>query len=467
MSEAMFSEDLYLTSGHAKQLYEAYAKDLPIIDYHCHLSPKEIYEDGRFEDLGEIWLAHDHYKWRAMRAFGIDESLITGDAPYRDKFLAFAGILPSLAGNPLHVWCALELKRYFGIDEPLGRSNAADIYEKTKAMIAEQDMRPSHFIARSNVEFVATTDDPADDLGYHKLIAESAAYKNRKIAPAFRPDKALNAEKPGFAAYLEKLGNAADVDIADFRGLILALERRLKYFKKFGPSINDNAVTQFAWADYTASEVDSVFQKARRDEPLAKREIDVYRSAFLFEMTKLYAKHGSVTQLHIGASRDVNSVMFKKLGSDSGYDGVDEPASVRSVATLLDRANSAGALPKMIFYPLDINQCESFAILAAIFCGGERGKLQLGAPWWFNDQAYGIARQFESVSCLYPIALSVGMLTDSRSFLSYPRHELYRRLLCSYFGTLLERGEYCSGEQELGAIVKDICYFNAKAFFGI
>ncbi|MDR1440331.1 MAG: glucuronate isomerase [Clostridiales bacterium] len=522
----MFSEDLYFTSKHAKGLYEAYAKDLPIIDYHCHLSPQEIYEDRQFEDLGEMWLAHDHYKWRAMRAFGIDEALISGGAPYYDKFLAFAGILPRLIGNPLYIWCALELKRYFGIDEPLCAENAKRIYERTKAIITERGMGPSHCIERSNIEFIATTDDPADDLRYHRLIAEQG--RKYRVSPAFRPDRALNAERPGFPEYLAKLGTAAgmgagsragldagasvtagadagagasarstgagggtgaDADagasacngagsgsgadasagngIDSFRGLIEALGRRLDYFKSFGPPINDNAVTQFEWADYTDADAERVFQKARAAAPLSRDEINLYRSAFLCEMLKLYAERGFATQLHIGAYRDVNSAMHAAHGPDSGYDAIDDAASVRSFGCLLDRAASEGALPKIIFYPLDINQYEAFAVLATVFSGGGKGSLQLGAPWWFNDQIYGIAKQLESVSCLYPVALSVGMLTDSRSFLSYPRHELYRRVLCNYFGTLLDRREYFSGEQELGSIIGDICYRNAKEFFGI
>ncbi|MDR3120507.1 MAG: glucuronate isomerase [Clostridiales bacterium] len=509
----MFSENLFFTAAPARALYEKYAKELPIIDYHCHLSPKEIYEDRRFSDLGEIWLAHDHYKWRAMRAFGIDEELITGGASFYDKFCAFASILPQLAGNPLYIWCALELKRYFGVDEPLSEKNAKAMYDRTSALIAERNMTPSYFIRQSNVEFIATTDDPADDLAYHRKIAEAGGVgvasgtsaegevgaasgvgvasgagpadrsgRERarcRVVPAFRPDKALNIEKPGFADYVGALSEAAGMPIGSFRELLAALERRLLYFKEAGSMINDNAVTRFIWTDYTDEEIERVFQKALADSRpgpgsgravgarLTEAELNAYRSAFLFEMSRLYAKHGFVTQYHIGAYRDANAKMFARLGPDSGYDCVDEAASVRSFGTLLDRLNSAGELPKIIFYPLDINQYEAFAVLATAFCGGGRGKVQLGAPWWFNDQLYGITKQFESVGSLYPVALSVGMLTDSRSFLSYPRHELYRRALCNYLGTLVERGEYFSGEQELGAIIRAVCYENAKSYFGL
>ena len=492
----MFSEDLYLTSVTAKSLYEKYAKDLPIVDFHCHLSPREISENRRFSNIGELWLAYDHYKWRVMRAFGIDEELITGGADWRDKFLAFAKILPELAGNPLYIWCALELKRYFEIDGPLHEGNAEAIYDRTANMIAERDMSPSYFINKSKVEFVATTDDPADDLIYHKDIAQNSAYEHCRVVPAFRPDRAMGVERPGFAAYIKSLGTAAGIKIKSFKDMIEALEIRLVAFKETGAMINDNGLTGFAWADYTKGQVRRVFEKALNAEnagakgvdkvggakgasatgeakprygvALSAEEIDIYRSAFLYETAKLYAKHGFTAQYHIGAYRGANSAMNAILGPDTGFDSVDDAAGIRSFGTLLDRLNSsAGGLPRTILYPIDINQFEAFATLAANFCGKGRGWVQLGAPWWFNDQYYGIIKQFESVGSINPIALSIGMLTDSRSFLSYPRHELYRRALCSYFGAIVDRGEYFSGEEALGKIIRGICYENAKSYLGL
>ena len=483
----MFSENLYLTTDTARSLYDKYAKDLPIIDFHCHLSPREICENRRFSNIGELWLAGDHYKWRAMRAFGIDENLITGSADWKDKFYAFAKILPELAGNPLYIWCALELKRYFDIDEPLCKRNADKIYDQTSAMIAERDIKPSYIINQSNVEFIATTDDPADDLSWHKQIAESDAYGKCRIVPAFRPDKAMGIEKPGFAEYIRALGDSAGIDINSFGDMLEALELRLVAFKDVGAMLNDNALTGFVWADYTNKQIRQIFKKALETKLRAK-EINMYRSAFLYEMAKLYAKHGFTAQYHIGAYRNVNATMFEKLGPDTGYDSVDDAAGLRAFGALLDRLNSAGCLPRTIIYPLDINQYEAFATLAANFCGnypdaqereerggshpGEvgrsgadrRGWVQLGAPWWFNDQYYGIIKQFESVGSLYPVALSIGMLTDSRSFLSYPRHELYRRALCGYLGALVDRGEYFSCEEALGKIIRSVCYGNAKQY---
>ena len=478
----MFSEDLYLSSATAKSLYYTYARDLPIIDYHCHLSPKEISDDACFSNIGELWLAHDHYKWRAMRAFGIDEALITGDAGWREKFFAFAKIYPKLVGNPLYIWCALELKRYFDIDEPLSEWNAGAIYDRTAAMIEDRGMNPSYFIRHSNVEFIATTDDPADDLSYHGNIAGNYNYGNCKIIPAFRPDRAFGIERPGFAAYMDELGQAAGVTIKGFGSLLRALESRLEAFKAAGSMLNDNGLTGFVWTDYTDGQVRRIFRKALenerrgkrdggakdgRDGPLTAEEINIYRSAFLYETAALYAKHGFVAQYHIGAYRNVNSEMYGKLGPDSGYDSVDGAAPVRAYAALLDRLNSAGLLPRTILYPLDINQYEAFTALAGSFNGNGRGWVQLGAPWWFNDQYYGIMKQFESVGSLYPTALSAGMLTDSRSFLSYPRHELYRRALCNYLGAVVDRGEYFSGMETLGEIIRGICYTNIKNYLGL
>ena len=499
----MFSEDLYLTSATAKSLYEKYAKGLPIIDYHCHLSPKEICENRRFTNLGELWLAHDHYKWRAMRAFGVDERLISGDADWEDKFYAFAKILPELAGNPLYIWCALELKRYFGIDEPLRESNAKAIYAKAAALIAERDMTPSYFIRQSGVEFIATTDDPADSLAYHAKIREDAAYRGCRIVPAFRPDKAMGIERPGFAEYMESLGAAAGMPIIDFSGLLEALEIRLRAFAAAGSMLNDNGLTGFVWTDYDDGEIDDIFAKALRGSPravagggggadggkpgatgggssggsaraasparLTPDEINKYRSAFLYETAKLYARHNFTAQYHAGAYRNANSAMFARLGPDSGYDSVDEPVSIRSFGALFDKLNSESSLPRTILYPLDIGQFEAFASLAVNFNGGgrSRGWVQLGAPWWFNDQYYGIYRQFESIANYYPVSLSVGMLTDSRSFLSYPRHELYRRALCAYLASLADRNEYFSGEEALGGIIRGVCYENAKSYFGL
>lgn len=462
-----FNEELFLTNETGRRLFHAYAERLPIIDYHCHLLPQEIYENKQFEDLGEMWLAHDHYKWRAMRAFGIDERLITGSASYRDKFLAFAGIFPELIGNPLYVWCTLELSRYFGIDEPLSPENAQAVYRRAGEMIKEKRMGPRYFMEASNVEFVSTTEDPVDDLRYHGLLQNEKDFCV-KVVSAFRPDKAMYCEKETFPAYLPQLEAAAGMKIDRFHDLIAALEKRLAVFAAIGSAVSDCGLEYFHWRDYTERDVDGILSKARAGEPLSDSEIDRYRTAFLLELARMYERNGFVMQLHVGTLKNANAAMFRALGPDTGYDCTRSGSDIESLSLLLDALNTEGRLPKTILYPLNGIDTEAYAVLAAGFCRGPvRGLVQLGAPWWFNDQVYGIERQFEAAANLYPIALSVGMLTDSRSFLSYPRHELYRRLLCNYFGKLIERGEYFSDEAALRNIIENICYRNVKAFFGI
>lgn len=463
----MFSEDLFLTNETGKRLYNNYAKDLPIIDYHCHLLPQEIYENNVFEDLGEMWLAHDHYKWRAMRTFGIDEKYITGDASYYEKYLAFAGILPQLIGNPIYIWCALELKRYFGIDEPLAASNAEAIYQKTKELIKEKQMTPRWCMKISNVEVASTTDDPIDTLDYHLKMKDDPSIPV-KILSAFRPDKAFYCEKPSFTAYIKNLGERANREIKSFSDILGALEKRLIFFKEIDTIISDSGIEDFKWSDASECELNTIFNKAVKGEKLSDEDVAKYRSAFLLGMGEIYHRHGFIMQLHIGTYQGANKSKEASIGAACGFDCTDDSTAIRSVGELLDQLVKKNTLPKTILYPLNPGQIEPFAILAAAFCeGGTKAKVQLGAPWWFNDQAYGINRQFEAIANLYPISLSVGMLTDSRSFLSYPRHELYRRVLCNYFGTLVERGEYFSGEDELKKIVQNICYYNAKAYFGV
>lgn len=463
-----FSEELCLTNETGRELYHKYAEPMPIIDYHCHLQPREIFENKQFEDIGEMWLSGDHYKWRAMRTFGIEEKYITGkETSYYEKYMAFAEILPQLVGNPIYIWCALELKRFFGIDEPLCKDNAEEIYRRTKEMIAEKNITPRWCMEVSHVELVSTTEDPTDDLRYHIALKEDETMKTRVIT-AFRPDKAMFAAKPGFAAYMDVLSQAAGMPVTSFQEMLAALENRLKFFQEItGTTVSDDGIPDFTWADALEEEVESIFAKARRGESLTKAEDDKYRTAFLHEMGKLYCKNGYVMQLHIGTYLDANTKYVDQVGQSTGFDCADDTTRVQSVGELLNRLTQEDLLPKTILYCLDGTNTENYAILAAGFCEkGTRAKVQLGAPWWFHDQIYGIDRQFRAVSNLYPLSLSVGMLTDSRSFLSYPRHELYRRVLCNFLGELVERGEYFSGEAELAKTIRNICYNNAKEYFG-
>lgn len=460
-----FSEDFLLTNQTGKRLYNAYAKDMPIIDYHCHLLPQEIYENHEFEDLGEMWLAHDHYKWRAMRTFGIDEKYITGSASFYEKYMAFAEIFPQLIGNPVYIWCTLELKRYFNIEEPLSIKNAERIYLQTKSLIAEQHMTPRWCMEVSNVEVVCTTDDPVDSMEYHLKMKDDPTIKTR-ILTAYRADKAFYCEKNGFKDYITKLGKISNIQINTYADLIDALEKRLIFFKSIGSTVSDNGIEDFCWKDYTKEQIEHIFKKAINGQELSQIEISQYRSAYLVAIGELYYRHGFVMQLHIGTYQGANKSKEASIGAACGFDCTDDSTQIKSVGQLLDVLTKREVLPKTILYPLDASQIETFAILAAGFCDGNtRAKVQLGAPWWFNDQVYGINRQFEAIANLYPISLSVGMITDSRSFLSYPRHELYRRTLCNYFGTLIERGEYFSGEEAIKDIIQNICYYNAKQYF--
>ncbi len=461
-----FSEELFLTNETGRMLYHKYAEHLPIIDYHCHLQPSEILENKEFEDLGEMWLRGDHYKWRCMRTFGIDEKYITGDASYYEKYMRFAEILPQLVGNPIYIWCALELKRYFDIDEPLTAANAQEIYDRTKALIAEKHMTRRWCMEHSSVRLVSTTEDPTDDLACHKALQKEALFT--RVITAFRPDKAMFCASPDFAAYLGRLSGAAGMPIGSFAELLAALEDRLQYFRDVtGTTVSDDGIPWFVWEDYTREEIEAIFAKARQNGTLSRKEIDQYQSAFLFEMARIYRRNGFVMQLHIGTYLDANTTRVRAIGQSTGFDCADDSSPVKSVGELLDRLTAIGELPKTILYPLDGTKIETWAILAAGFCdSGTRAKVQLGAPWWFNDQAFGIQRQFEACANLYPVSLSVGMLTDSRSFISYPRHELYRRVLCSYLGALVERGEYFSGEEELKKTIENICFNNVNEFFG-
>lgn len=461
-----FDEELFLTSETGRLLYHRYAENLPIIDYHCHLQPKEILDNNEFEDLGEMWLRGDHYKWRAMRTFGIDETYITGLASYYEKHMAFAAILPQLIGNPIYIWCALELKRYFDIDEPLCAENAQDIYDRTKALIAEKHMTRRWCMEHSNVKLVSTTEDPVDDLSCHKELNKIPM--STRVITAFRPDRAMFCTRRDFAGYLEQLSSASGLPVDSFAQMLDALENRLQYFKEVtGTTVSDDGIPYFAWADYTCAEIEGIFAKARNGGSLTRIEIDQYQSAFLYEMARIYRRNDFVMQLHIGTYLDANTSKVQKFGQSTGFDCVDDASAVKSVGELLNHLTIAGELPKTILYPLDGTKIEAWAILAAGFCdSGTRAKAQLGAPWWFNDQVYGIQRQFEACANLYPVSLSVGMLTDSRSFISYPRHELYRRVLCNYLGTLVDRGEYFGGETALAKIIENVCFDNVNEFFG-
>ena len=447
--------DFMLGSGAARRLYHEYAKDLPIIDYHCHLSPKMIAENRRFKNITELFLGGDHYKWRAMRSYGVDEKYITGAADDYDKFLKWAETLPHCIGNPLYHWTHLELKRYFDIDDALSPKTADKIWKKTNEMLQGDDFTPQSLIARSGVEILCTTDDPADDLEYHRQIRESG-FKVR-VLPSFRPDKAVEIGRPEFVEYMR--GNGID----SFDGLLLWLRSRIEFFHRNGCRLSDHALGLVPYAEGNPK---AAFDKVMSGQIPDLHEQEVYKTAVLRFCAAEYAARGWAMQLHIGALRNNNSRMFDTLGPDAGFDSINDSGIAEPLSRFLDSLEKEDKLPKTILY--NLNPKDNY-VLAAMIGNFQKapykGKLQFGSGWWFNDQRDGMVAQMKALANLGVLGTFVGMLTDSRSFVSYPRHEYFRRILCDLIGGWVERGEYPKDYQTLGEIVRNICYYNAKNYF--
>ncbi len=457
-------EDFLLNNEVAKKLYHNHAKKMPIFDYHCHLVPKEIAEDYEFKNLAEMWLYYDHYKWRAMRSFGIDEKYITGQASDYDKFYEFAKMMPYLIGNPIYHWSHLELKRFFGIEETLSEKTAKQIWEKCNKIIEEEKLTAKKLIQMSNVDYIGTTDDPIDDLKYHKKLKED----NFKclVEPSFRPDKAIKIQNIGFVEYINSLSKCSQIDIKCFKDLEKALEDRLDYFYENGCVITDHSVERLNFYSFNDEEVNDIFIKALNGENLTKEEACKYSCALLISLGKMYHKRNMIMQLHIGALRNNNTRMFEKIGVDCGFDSIDDGEIAYTISKILDSMDKEDKLPKTILYCLNPKDNEVIATMLGNFQGGGiKGKIQFGSGWWFNDQKDGMERQMMALSQLGLISQFVGMVTDSRSFLSYVRHEYFRRILCNYIGDLVESGQYPYDEEILAKIIEDICYNNAKNYF--
>ncbi len=459
-----FLDDSFLLKTEtAKRLYNSYAKDLPIIDYHCHINPEEILRNKAYENLTQLWLYGDHYKWRCMRAFGIDEKYITGTAPDYEKFLAFAGMMPFCIGNPVYVWSHLELKRYFGISEPLTPRTAPQIWEKTKAMLTGGNMSCRDIIRHSNVEVVCTTDDPADPLTAHQKLAEETP--GFRVLPAFRPDKALEITHPGFSDYIRKLSASAGCPANTFNHLREALSRRIQYFHENGCRIADTSLSQIPFAPVSDCEVTAILQKALSGETVTPDEEEAYKTALLFAAGREYHNHGWVMQLHIGALRNNNRKMFQAAGPDTGFDSMNDLSLAGTLSKFLNAFETGGMLPKTILYNANPKDNYMLASMIGNFQSQPKGKIQFGSGWWFNDQKDGIEAQLHALANCGLLSQFVGMLTDSRSFLSYTRHEYFRRILCHMIGGWVEDGEYPADEEALKAIVEGICYKNAKEYF--
>ena len=459
-------EDFLLSNETAKTLYHNYAKQVPIIDYHCHINPQEIAEDRQFDTITQVWLGGDHYKWRQMRTNGIDEKFITGDASDYEKFEKWAATLQKAIGNPLYHWSHLELQRYFDYKKPLSPATAEEVWDVCNKKLAQASMSVRNIIRQSNVETICTTDDPIDSLEWHKKIAEDETF-DVKVLPAWRPDKAMNLEKPEYLDYLSKLSAVSGVKIDSFAALCEALRIRMDFFASMGCLVSDHALEYVMYKPATAEEIEAIFAKRLAGTaPTALEELQ-FKTAFMNFVGKEYHHLGWVMQLHYGTKRDNNVFRYNQLGPDTGYDCINSYSSSAELAAFLNSLNATDQLPKTIIYSL--NPTDNAAIGTVLGCFQDAscvGKIQQGSAWWFNDHKTGMTEQMTSLANLSLLANFVGMLTDSRSFLSYTRHEYFRRILCNLIGTWVENGEYPNDIEFLGKMVQDISYYNTKNYFG-
>lgn len=465
--KTFLDNDFLLQSETARQLYHEHAAKMPIIDYHCHLIPQQIAENYQFADLTEIWLGGDHYKWRAMRANGVPEAYITGDKPAYEKFEKWADTLQHAMRNPLYHWTHLELSRIFGVDKVLNPATAREIYDECTAKLQTPEFRAQAIMERMNVDVVCTTDDPIDSLEYHAAIRQGNL--KTKVLPTWRPDKAMAVEDTiAYNEYLTKLEAATDLTILSYKDLLKALQMRHDYFDAQGCCLSDHGLTTFYTEPYTDNEIEAIFLKARMRKPLTGEEAAKFRSAILYDLAVMNAKSNWVQQFHIGATRNNNARMFKQLGPDTGYDAIADSEIATPLSRFLSRLDEEGTLAKSIFYNLNPRDNEVMVTTIYSFNDGTvPGKMQYGAGWWFLDQIHGMEKQMNALSDLGLLSRFVGMLTDSRSFLSYPRHEYFRRILCNILGKEVENGELPASELPfIGKMVEDISYNNAKRYFG-
>jgi len=459
-------EDFLLSNDTARTLYQDYASKMPIVDYHCHINPEEIAKDRKFENITQIWLGGDHYKWRMIRSNGVDEKYITGDSTDREKFQMFAEALAKSIGNPLYHWTHLELKRYFGYDGVLNADTAEEVWNLCNAKLKTEAMSVRGIIEQSNVKLITTTDDPIDSLQWHKAIKEDKTCKVQVI-PAWRPDKIMNIEKPTFAQYVTDLAKASDVEIHQVKDVYAALLKRLDYFAEMGCKASDHGINYVMYNPAADEKIEEIFAKRLTGRPLSDDEVEKYKYAILLFLGRQYAIRGWVMQLHYGTIRDTNTLMFNQLGADTGFDCIATHNSAHGLVKFFDALNQTNKLPKTILYSLNPTDNEMLDTVIGCFQGtAAAGKMQHGAAWWFNDTKTGMIAQLTSLANLSVLGNFVGMLTDSRSFLSYTRHEYFRRILCNLIGTWVENGEYPCDMKALGKMVQDISYQNAISYFG-
>ncbi len=459
-------ENFLLQSETAQHLFHDHAKKLPIIDYHCHLNPQEVASDHKFRSITELWLGGDHYKWRALRTNGVAEKFITGDASDWDKFQKWAETMPYCMRNPLYHWTHLELKTCFGIDKVLNPQTAKEIYDECNEKLASPEFSARNLMLHYNVEAVCTTDDPVDSLEYHKQIRESGF--KVKVLPTWRPDMAMTVENPAaYREYIDKLAKVSGVSINCFNDIVKALLVRHKYFEEQGCRLSDHGMEEFYADDFTASELDAIFAKVYGGTALTDQEIRKFKSAMMLEFGKMDADTGWTQQFHYGVIRNQNTKMFNLIGKDTGFDSMAQVMTAKSMNRYLDRLNSMDKLTKTIIYNLNPSDFEMVGTTIGNFQDGSvPGKIQLGAGWWFLDQKNGMEQQMQVLSMLGLLSRFVGMLTDSRSFVSYARHEYFRRILCNLIGNDVVNGEIPSSEMpRIEQMIEDISYFNAKKFF--
>ncbi|KHD37557.1 glucuronate isomerase [Clostridium acetobutylicum] len=457
-------EKFMLSTKVAEDLYNNFAKDMPIIDYHCHISPQEICENKSFKNITEVWLYGDHYKWRLMRSSGVDEKYITGDSSDYEKFLAYVKAIETAIGNPLYHWSHLELQRYFGVYEVISEKNAPVIWEKANKVLND-GLTVREIIKRSNVKAICTTDDPIDSLEYHLKLKEDTSF-NVKVLPAFRPDKALGINKDGYTDWVSKLAEVSKKNINSYDMFLEALNDRIEFFHSVGGRVSDHALDYVPYLEASKEEVNTIFAKALKGEKVSFEEETKFRTFTMKFLGKKYASLGWAMELHMNAKRDNNTRMYNKLGPDTGFDSVNDNGVAGPLSRFLDSLEKEGSLPKTIIYSLNPNDNFVIGTLLGCFQGTEAfGKIQFGAAWWFNDHRDGMVEQMETLANLGAFSTFIGMLTDSRSFLSYTRHEYFRRILCDLIGKWVENGEVPNDMELLGRITKDICFNNANNYF--
>jgi len=459
-------EDFLLDNDKARELYHGAASQMPIIDFHCHLNPEQIAQDIKFDNLTQIWLAGDHYKWRAMRANGVDEIYSTGEASDEDKFMKWAETVPETLRNPLYHWTHLELQRYFGINDLLDSGSAKSIYNRANEMLNSDEFSVKNLIRKMNVEVICTTDDPVDSLEHHQKIREDGF--ETIVLPAWRPDKSMAVENPKeYNLYLEKLEEASDTSISTYMDLLMALGKRHEFFHEMGCRISDHGMETFFAEDFDHQEIEKIFLKVRSGRMLNEQEIQQFKSAMLIELAVMDHDKDWAQQFHVGAIRNNNTRRLHELGPDTGFDSIGDFQMARSMSRFFDKLDELDQLAKTIVYNLNpVDNALMVTMVNNFNDGITPGKMQFGSGWWFLDQKYGMIDQMNTLSALGLFSKFVGMLTDSRSFMSYPRHEYFRRILCNLVGTDVENGELPDEQDLLVELVKNVSYFNAKKYFG-